>query len=224
MKLFDYNTRSKIRRKLTNIKQFETGHDKDQFQDFPEEPEVKQEMIRDTITDTDGLDRAYANTHVYIHGDTLYIAGSHTWRDVFDDLTKVPFYGDVRESERYQQAEKALKENPQIKHVIGHSLGGTVALELEKNYPDRVEWSRTYGAPVLDITTEHEMDPRVSRYRNLFDGFSVFDNAANVSIKWNPFDSYSLTHAYANIADNFNSIDERPAASVNRDGSVSLIG
>ncbi len=72
--------------------------------------------------------------------------------------------------------------------------------------------------------TEHEMDPRVSRYRNLFDGFSVFDNAANVSINWNPFDSYSLTHAYANIADNFNSTEERPAASVNQDGSVSLIG
>ena len=182
MKLFDYNTRSKIRRKLTNIKQFETGHDQDQFQDFPEEPEVKQEMIRDTITDTDGLDRAYSNTHVYIHGDTLYIAGSNTWRDVWDDLTKVPFFGDVRESERYQIAEKALKENPQIKHVIGHSLGGTVALELEKNYKDRIEWSRAYGAPVVDMT-EHEMDPRVSRYRNLFDGFSVFDNAANVSIK-----------------------------------------
>jgi hypothetical protein len=102
-------------------------------------------------------------------------------------------------------------------------LGGTVALELEKNYPDRVEWSRTYGAPVVDMT-EHEMDPRVSRYRNLFDGFSVFDNAANVSIKWNPFDSYSLTHAYANIADNITSTEERPAASVNKDGSVSLIG
>ena len=71
---------------------------------------------------------------------------------------------------------------------------------------------------------EHEMDPRVSRYRNLFDGFSVFDNTANVFIKWNPFDSYSLTHAYANIANNFTSTEERPAASVNKDGSVSLIG
>jgi hypothetical protein len=66
MKLFDYNTRSKIRRKLTNIKQFETGHDQAQFQDFPEEPEFKQEMIRDTITDTQGLDKAYENTHIYI--------------------------------------------------------------------------------------------------------------------------------------------------------------
>ncbi len=223
MKLFDYNTRSKIRRKLTNIKQFETGHDNDQFQDFPEEPEVKQEFIRETITDTQGLDRAYENRNFYIHGDTLYIAGTNSWRDVFDDITKIPFWGDLKESERYKETEKALKENPQIKHVIGQSLGGSVALELEKNFPKQIETSRTYGAPVLDLT-EHEMGPRVQRFRNLFDGISVFDNAANVSINFNPLESKSLTHSYGNIADNFTSSVERPAASVNQDGSVSLIG
>ncbi len=172
MKLFDYTTNSKIKRKLTNLKQFETGYDEDQFQDCPEEPEVKQEFIKDIITDTTGLDRAYQNRNYYVHGNTLYIAGTNSWRDVWDDITKVPFYGDLKQSERYQQAEKALKENPQIKHVIGHSLGGSVALELEKNYPKQIETSRTYGAPVLDLT-EHEMSPRVERYRNIFDPNSV---------------------------------------------------
>ena len=68
------------------------------------------------------------------------------------------------------------------------------------------------------------MDPRVERYRNIFDPVSVFDNAANVSVKFNPFGSKSLTHSYANISNNFISSEERPAASVNQDGSVSLIG
>ncbi len=76
---------------------------------------------------------------------------------------------------------------------------------------------------MLDLT-EHEMGPRVQRFRNLFDGISVFDNAANVSINFNPLESESLTHSYGNIADNFTSTEERPAASLNQDGSVSLIG
>ncbi len=85
MKLFDYNTRSKIRRKLTNIKQFETGHDQDQFQDFPEEPEFKQEMIRDTITDTIGLDRAYGpmQTHTFIFTETHYTSQARTLGETF---------------------------------------------------------------------------------------------------------------------------------------------
>ena len=223
MKLFDIATRSKIRRKLTALKQFETGHDNDQFQEFQEEPEVKQEFIKETITDTQGLDRAYENRNYYIHGNTLFIAGTNSWRDVFDDITKVPFYGDLKQSERYQQAEKALKENPQIKHVIGHSLGGSVALELEKNYSKQIETSRTYGAPVLDLT-EHEMNPAVARFRNMFDPVSIFDNAANVSVDFNPLESKTLTHSYANISNNFTSSEERPTSSVNQDGSVSLIG
>ena len=107
--------------------------------------------------------------------------------------------------------------------MIGHSLGGSVALELEKNFPKQIETSRTYGAPVLDLT-EHEMNPRVERFRNIFDPVSVFDNAAHVSVNFNPFGSKTFTHSYANISNNFTSSEERPAASVNQDGSVSLIG
>jgi len=211
MKLLDYTINSKNKRKLTYLKQFDSSHGQSQFHDFPKE--------LNTITDTQGLNRAYDDTNYYIHGKTLYIAGTNSWRDVWDDITTIPFYGDVRNSERYQQAEKVLKENPQIKRLIGHSLGGSVALELEKNYPDQVEFTRTYGAPVLDMT-EHEMDPKVERYRNMLDGISVFDNAANVSIDWNPFNSYSLTHSYANIADNFTSTEEQPAVSDNQENAV----
>ena len=57
----------------------------------------------------------------------MYIAGSHTAKDWYDDVTKVPDWGDLRQSTRYQAVEKALKENPQVNRVIGHSLGGSAS-------------------------------------------------------------------------------------------------
>jgi len=45
---------------------------------------------------------------------------------------KYHFGGDLTNSTRYKEAEAALKANPNIKRVIGHSLGGSVALELQK--------------------------------------------------------------------------------------------
>ena len=56
--------------------------------------------------------------------------------------------GDLRNSTRYQEAEKALTANPNIKNVVGHNLGGSVALELQKNHPSLN--SRAFGAPVWD--------------------------------------------------------------------------
>ena len=76
----------------------------------------------------------------------MHIAGSHTAKDWYDDVTKRPVWGDLRESARYQAARDALMENPQVKTVIGHSLGGSVALELDTNY-NHITSSRTYGAP-----------------------------------------------------------------------------
>lgn len=155
-----------------------------------------------TINDAEGLQRAYEQGDAYPYGDTLYIAGSHTLKDWFDDVTKVPFYGDLTQSTRYQQALKALKANPDITRVVGHSLGGSVALELQKQYPNLK--SQTYGAPVWDPFGEDlKYRGKVDRYRNIIDPFSFFDGSANNNIKWNPFTSYSFTHDYSNIAQKF---------------------
>ena len=54
---------------------------------------------------------------------------------MWDDL-KIPF-GLTKYSQRYQEADKMLKDNPQITNVIGHSLGGSVSLELAKNHPEK---------------------------------------------------------------------------------------
>jgi hypothetical protein len=53
----------------------------------------------------------------------MFIAESHTARDWFDDITKVPAWGDLRNSERYQKAQREFENNGQIDTVVGHSLG-----------------------------------------------------------------------------------------------------
>ena len=80
------------------------------------------------ITDAEGLERAYAQGDTYTHGSTTYIAGSHTARDWWDDVTKIPFWGDSHKIYRMQMAQQALAANPQTTRVVGHSLGGAVAL------------------------------------------------------------------------------------------------
>jgi hypothetical protein len=174
------------------------------------------------IKDAEGLERAYQQGDAYAYGDTLYVAGSWTMKDWYDDATKVPFWGDLRNATRYQQAEKALKANPNIKRVVGHSLGGSVALELQKQYPQLS--SRTYGAPVWDpLGEDNKYKGQVDRYRNLGDPFSFFDASAKNSIKWNPFNSKSLTHDYSNIASNFKSGDDQNAYGwQNKDNTTSL--
>ena len=154
------------------------------------------------ISDAEGLRRAYADGDTHVHGKTLYIAGSHTGQDWWDDFTKIPIWGDLRESARYKAAEAVLKANPQIENVVGHSLGGSVALELQKQYGGGDLRSRTYGAPVWDPFgyDSPAFAPKVERYRNFADPFSFFDGSANNSIKWNPIDNWSLTHTYENIA------------------------
>ncbi len=82
----------------------------------------------DEITDSEGLRKAYDQGDFYVHGKTMFIAGSHTKRDWFDDFTKIPFWGDLRESERYQRVQKEFERQAQIDTVVGHSLGGSVAL------------------------------------------------------------------------------------------------
>ena len=186
-----------------------------------EPTKVDTSYITDTITDAEGLERAYSHCDYYIHGSAMYIAGSHTMKDWYDDYTKTPYaIGDLRNSTRYQAAENALLDNPQVKEVRGHSLGGAVALELQKNYPD-IEASRTYGAPVFNPLGAESNN--VDRYRNWTDPVSMFDRSAVKSIKWNPLNSSSLTHDFSNIANDFTSSVDKPVSSTNADGTTSLI-
>ncbi|MFM7980469.1 MAG: hypothetical protein ACKPKO_14240, partial [Candidatus Fonsibacter sp.] len=100
-----------------------------------------------------------------------------------DDALPFGKFGDISTSSRYITAEKTLKEHPNIKLAVGDSLGGSVALELQKRHPELN--NRNFGAPVLDlsgaINPNWDGNPTVQRYRNAGDPISFFDSKAHTT-------------------------------------------
>ena len=144
------------------------------------------------MEDKEGLDRAYQQGDAYTRNTTMFVAGSHTARDWYDDVTKIPFWGDVKKSERYQQADKMLKANPQIRTIVGHSLGGAVSHELARANPGLK--TVTYGAPSVSWGTAGGE----GRYRNAYDPVSMFDRGSTRLRQPHPFSHFALTHDYHN--------------------------
>ena len=101
---------------------------------------------------------------------------------------------------KYIEAEKVLKANPNITRVVGYSLGGSVALELQKRYPQLQ--TRTYNAPVIDFTNaiSPKYESNQERYRNIGDPISIFDSGARSSLNLKFMDQPNLTHQYQNLA------------------------
>jgi hypothetical protein len=148
--------------------------------------------------DEAGLEQAYndaTSPGVFYDPDTRteYIKGSSTARDWYDDFTKIPFWGDTTKSERYEQASTAYKNLQNAGHpvdrVVGHSLGGSVALEMQNQYG--IPRSRTFGAPVLDLNPKG----RVEWYRHPLDPVSILDRKAT----WGSLKAYP--HTYTSFAE-----------------------
>ena len=132
-----------------------------------------------------GLKKAY-NTHkgIHIDNDTMFIAGTRNFRDVYDDVTKIPVWGDLKNSKRYRDVEEEIKENPNVKKLVGHSLAGSVALEFEKN--NKGYETTTYGAPVFGGSEGG------NRFRHRNDPVSMFDfGAKNIGFNLNPLKAHS---------------------------------
>jgi hypothetical protein len=126
-----------------------------------------------------GLERAYNSpNYLYKNNDTLYMGGTQTARDVWDDL-KIPF-GLTRYSKRYVDADKVLQQDPDINRLVGHSLAGSVGLELQKNHPERNYKTVTYGAPVNSSSPSNE------RFRKDGDIVSFLDSGAQSYNKLTP--------------------------------------
>lgn len=161
-----------------------------------------------------GLELAYKNKLNYLSsiGDTLFIGGTQNSQDVYDDVRHVPWWGNMKQTERYKQADLYLKRNQQIKHLVGHSLGASVALALQKNNPDKYDVV-TYGAPVIG-----GLDPfrkgKVERYKHIgktgeSDPVASLDMFANeVPIKSsNPF----KLHSYKGYVYDYDNHNIKPA-------------
>ena len=106
------------------------------------------------ISDEEGLNRAY-NTKdgLYQHCNKLFIAGTKDPIDMTDDL-KLPF-DDTSNNTTRKTADAYYRSHHEIDTVIGHSLGGAVALSLEEQYkkegnnPYGIVPSKTFGSPTV---------------------------------------------------------------------------
>ena len=180
------------------------------------------------ITDAEGLRRAYSRPdRLYKHGDRLYVAGT-TWTDDKMNVTKPPWYTvalkglfpetfpdnlslndaiddlkipefKTRDIQRYKDADNFLKKNSDIKQLIGHSMGGSVVLQLNKDNNNKFE-TRTYSAPVFDVIPNKNNDPENERFKTLGDPVAMFDNNARTAFKptFNPLELHSYNN-YGNI-------------------------
>ena len=115
----------------------------------------------------------------------MFIAGTRDFRDVYDDVTKIPVWGDLKNSKRYKDVEEEIAANPNVKKLVGHSLSGSVALEFEKN--NKGYETTTYGAPVFQLSSNEG-----NRFRHRNDAISAFDfGAKNIGFNLNPLTAHS---------------------------------
>ena len=102
------------------------------------------------------MKRAYdTKDRLYQHYNKLFIAGTKDFpQDHIDDF-KLPFDDTLNETKRGRDADAYCRSHHEIDSVIGHSLGGSVSLALEKKYkkegnnPYGIIQSKTFGAPVV---------------------------------------------------------------------------
>ena len=141
--------------------------------------------------DETGLVKAYrdeTSKGVYYDPDTRteYVKGSTTARDWWDDASKIPFWGNTRNAERYQEADKGYNDlqshGKPVDRIVGHSLGGSVALQMQQDHG--IPKSRTFGAPVVDLNPFGA--GKSERYRHVLDPVSILDRRA----KWGKFKLY----------------------------------
>jgi pimeloyl-ACP methyl ester carboxylesterase len=132
------------------------------------------------LSDAEGLARAYsAPNAVYVDGNKAYIAGTRSIGEAFRDWGKIARW-DTTHIERYGQLTEALKNNPQVDTLIGHSLGASAVAELQRQSNNKY-LARYYGAPFLNINPFDGPDPRNQTFRHPGDPVSAFDHRAVTS-------------------------------------------
>ena len=119
---------------------------------------------------------------MYLHGDTVYIAGTKGLQDLLTDITVVPL-NQTHELGRYKRLSDLIRFNPHIKNVVGHSLGSAVGGHFADRNPRWQGKFRLYSWPVLSWT---QNDARISSFAGRFDPISLGDRNATRQFRWNP--------------------------------------
>ncbi len=120
--------------------------------------DLKNRIRSKPVTDAEGLDRAYDSSgSIIASGEVGYIAGTkggfldNDWLQNYKRIGLQFITGNkvhVEQTDRYKQAQAFLFKHPEVKILVGHSLGGAVVLELKKDHPDLT--GRIYGTPYYD--------------------------------------------------------------------------
>ena len=178
--------------------------------------EVREELAGTEVflTDTQGLKLAYENPDgIFQNGSILYIAGTKSGRDVYDDL-KLPLF-QTQQTKRYKDVDKFIKDGTievegkkltGITDIISHSLGSAVGQQINKDYGN-IFRSRSYGSPFVSGQRPEDTGTNL-RIRKAGDVVSMFDNATiNLNrSSLNPLDN----HSYADIANVKNKAGNEP--------------
>ena len=160
--------------------------------------EVRNIQNKNNIEDRRGLWNAYDSPDgFYKTGSTLYIAGTggkdgSLTRGIMDDLLLVPTRN-IKASEKYQDVVKYLKENPDVKRLVSHSLASAVVNQINNDMPNRFA-STTFATPTMKSRRKGKQDPRRIDLRNPNDVVSLLDGYAETS-NWKELNSL-LAHSY----------------------------
>jgi len=146
------------------------------------------------MSDYEGLQKAYsAPNAVYIDGNKAYVAGTRSFGEAVRDWGKIATWNTTH-IERYGQLTEALKNNPQVDTLIGHSLGASTVAELQRQTDNKYQ-ARYYGAPFLNLNPFDTPNPRNQTFRHPGDIVSSLDHKA-VTIPSNNFHGWWWSHAY----------------------------
>ena len=168
--------------------------------------EVKEELAgtETFLTDTQGLKLAYENPDgIYQNGSILYIAGTKSGRDVYDDL-KLPLY-QTQQTKRYKDVDKFIKDGTievdgktltGITDIISHSLGSAVGQQIN-NDNGNIFRSRSYGSPFVSSQRPEDTGTNL-RIRGSKDVVSMFDGGSITVPKGSLNPLYN--HSYEDIA------------------------
>ena len=155
------------------------------------------------ISDEEGLKRAYdTQDGLYQHYNKLFIAGTKDPIDMVDDL-KLPFNDTLNKTKRGRDADAYYRSHHELDTVIGHSLGGAVALSLENQYkkegnnPYGIVQSKTFGSPTVSTNALGEKNP--NRIRYFGDPISALDVNATTVIPSIGFRFSNSAHSYKGL-------------------------